>query len=366
MNNGLKSRIDIVMSTTITSIVLTLMMPGIISARPANQTPDAQEPTDDNLTLPAIPEVHLSLIEGFDDHASYRESISERLADLERRVNEAHDVKLRAKLLLAYANQILAYELEPACTLKLLRLHDPPAGHNQPQQLRSVFDRVDRVMKQAKDALNGAIEPPDDTGNDIRHTRKSMDILQLFARAQRSFLLDDAEDPSREARRAASGLSALVENNDHTISTAATFWQACIRSRDADPTVVLSRLDYALANVGKSTLPYSFFSRLLRCRMLADHGGYPLSLTLLLQLEEHSREWFIHATAFDYTYRTLSLMRIQTLRAWYEKLPEKTHSEERRWCVKQIQQLIESRFDEDHKPVMRLWPAVPIVAPIPE
>jgi len=353
------------MQKRLMSLKITLLIPALCSVALASPTSDIEESPKKNLTLQTLPKVRVPLIEEFDDQASYRQSITDRLKDLQNRANETKDEELRAKLLLAQANYILAYDVEPACTYKLLQLQDQPELDIQPQQLQAAFDRADRAIHQATEIINKIPEPDDDHENQIS-MRKSLDILQAFARAQRVYLLQDIENTQSEVRRAASGLSALVEMDHPKIASAATFWQSCIRNRESDHKAVLSRLEYALARVQKSTMPYSFFARLLRCRILADQGKYPLSLSLLLQMEEHSREWFFNATQFDHVYRSIALTRIQILRAWHEKLSEKSHTEERQWCLEQIQQLLESRFDSDKPIVVRLWPAIPIVTPIPE
>jgi len=349
------------------SLTITMWIPALCSVALATPTSDIEETPKKNLSLQALPKVRLPLIEGFDDQASYRQSITDRLKDLQNRTNKMKDDELRVKLLLAQANYILAYEVEPACTYKLLQLQNQPELDIQPQQLQAAFDRADRAIHQATEIINKIPEPePDDDHENQISMRKSLDILQAFARAQRVYLLQDTEHTQSETRRAASGLSALVEMDHPKIASAATFWQSCIRNRERDHKAVLSRLEYALAHVQKSTMPFSFFARLLRCRILADQGGVPLSLSLLLQMEEHSREWFFDATQFDPIYRSIALARIQTLRAWHEQLSEKNHTEERQWCLKQIQQLLESRFDSDNPIVVRLWPAIPIVTPITE
>lgn len=348
------------------TLTIMLWIPALCSVGLATPTQDIDE-TPKDLSLQTLPKVRMPLIEEFDDQESYRQSISDRLKDLQNRANETKDEELRAKLLLAQANYILAYEVEPACTYKLLQLEDQPELDIQPQQLQAAFDRADRAIHQATEIINNipAPEPDDDHKNQLT-LRKSLDILQAFAKAQRVYLLQDTENTQSDARRAASGLSALVEMDQPTIASAATFWQSCIRNRKSDHKAVLSRLEYALAHVQKSTMPYSFFARLLRCRILADQGGHALSLSLLIQMEEHSREWFFNAAQFDHIYRTIGLTQIQTLSAWHEKLSEKNQAEERQWCLEQIQQLMESRFDADKSIVVRLWPAIPIVTPIPE
>lgn len=349
------------------SIIITLWMPTFCSVSLGTPTSDIEESPKKNLTLQNLPKVHMPLIEDFDDQKSYRQSITDRLKHLQNRANETKDEELRAKLYLAQANYILAYEVEPACTYQLLQLQNQPELDTPPQQLQAAFDRADQFLHQAKEIIIKIPEPePNNDQENQISTRKSLDILLAFAKAQRVYLLQDTENTQSEARRAASGLSALVEMDHPKIAAAATFWQSCIRNRETDHKAVLSQLEYALAHVHKSTMPYSFFSRLLRCRILADQVGYPLSLSLLLQMEEHSREWFFDATQFDHVFRSIALTRIQTLRAWHEKLSDKSHTEERQWCLEQIQQILDSRFDADKSIVVRLWPAIPIVTPIPE
>lgn len=343
-------------TTTLFSVMLTFASALMLTPETtATDTVDAEK-----VALPLTPKVKPALVDGFDDIASYEQSVSDRLTELKTRLDETKDLNLRTKLLLAEANHILAYQLEPACTSILLRI-DPPSAPTLPyfKQVDLALDRASKTL----DELKSLQENPDDQ---VRQISRSLDILRSFNRALRAYLLKDADEPDREARRAATGLSALVEQDDAQIRSAALFWQACLRGLEEDPSSALSRLDYALQSISKATRPFSFYSRLLRCRLLADHESYPLTLSLLLQMEEHSLEWFFDAPSRKQSTTTLSLMRIQTLREWHDHLDDKRHNKERQWCAKQIQQLIDSRFDGDRKSVMRLLPAIPIIVPIPE
>lgn len=361
--------------TSITTTILCITLP-LVSAMMLTPEPTETDPLENKkVSLPAIPDVELALIEGFDDIESYDQSMFDRLTAIKNRIDETKDLNARIRLRLAEANHILAYLLEPACTTKLLRIDAPIPGARTPQ-VQQHFERADRALEQADQSLKLLVDsqenpdiPPDE---DVRQFQSSLGILRAFARAQRAYLLEDAEDPKREARRAATGLSALVEHNDAQIKSAALFWQGCLRGMEDDPSSALSRLDYALQNISKSTLPFSYYSRILRCNILADHGSYTLTLSLLLQMQElsrttdHGRSWFFDPASRQQSSQTISLLRIQTLHAWHEKLDEKTHEKERGWCAKQMQQLIDSQFDGKENYVMRLLPAIPIIAPVPE
>lgn len=356
--------------TSITTTILFVML-HLVSTMMFTPESTETDPRENKIvTLPAIPDVKLALIEGFDDIESYNQSMSDRLAAIKNRIHETKDLNTLTRLRLAEANQILAYLLEPACTSKLLRI-DAPA----PQVLQ-YFERADRTLDQAEQSLKQLVHSQENLDinpdEDVRQLQSSLGILRAFARAQRAYLLEDAEDPKREARRAATGLSAMVEYDDAQIKSAALLWQGCLRGMEDDPSSALSRLDYALQNISKSTLPFSYYSRILRCNILADHGSYPLTLSLLLQMEEltqmreHGRAWFFDPASRQQSSQTISLLRIQTLLAWHEKLDEKTHEKERGWCAKQMQQLIDSRFDGKENYIMRLLPAIPVIAPVPE
>ena len=113
-------------------------------------------------------------------------------------------------------------------------------------------------------------------------------------------------------------------------------------------------------------MPYAFFSRLLRCRLLADQGGWAVALTLLMQVEERCNDWFSDDIDRDRALRTCALVRIQILGVWRERLPSDTAEDERKWCDDRISRLRGERFGDDDTTVLRLSPAVPVLAIPPE
>ena len=81
-------RLYFAMRKRLMSLTITLWMPALCSVALATPTSDIEETPKKNLSLQSLPKVHLPLIEGFDDQASYRQSITDHLKDLQNRANK--------------------------------------------------------------------------------------------------------------------------------------------------------------------------------------------------------------------------------------------------------------------------------------
>lgn len=179
----------------------------------------------------------------------------------------------------------------------------------------------------------------------------------------RAFLLG-GDDPEslRASRRAASRLSVLLEDDNPQIAAAAGLWQACLRSRDSDPSRALELLDAALADLPRESLPFSFFARLLRCRLIAARGGHAAALALLTQIEDRCEDWLPDESQRNDAMRALALTEFQILRDWHGALTEPNQSEERQWCIDRARHLAAERFTEEHHSLLRLNPCIPLPA----
>jgi hypothetical protein len=316
-------------------------------------------------TLPEMPEIRPAPRAGFDDDAAFVRSIADRAADLADRAGRTADLTARVNLLLSSANLILAYELEPACTRKLLGIAAPSKADKA--ELSAALDRADNLIALADKTIRevtDANEKPDDRWQGLGRQQQA---LEAFAKALRAYLAPGLEPEAvRFIRRAASRLSVLLEDDNPRVVAAATLWQACLRGLETDLEPGLSILDPALANPRPQSLPYAFFGRLLRCRLVAAQGGYATALALLTQMEDLCDEWMSEDTDRGDALRAVSLLEIQILSEWHSRLSPTDHAAEREWCAERIALLRTERFGEGSETVLRLTEAIPILVSPPE
>ncbi|UCC32711.1 MAG: hypothetical protein JSU86_10590 [Phycisphaerales bacterium] len=315
--------------------------------------------------LPDLPRVRLAALPGFEDDAEYLRSISGRVTELEVQARQAGDPMRQAEPLLAAANLILAQQLEPTCTRRLLHV-DGNMDEPGEADLRSALDRADALIERAGAALKEPQVREDRPADRLQQITHRLQTLGAFAAALRAFLSPDkGPQAARDARRAASGLAPLREDRNQPVAAAASLWQACLRSLESDQGPALSVLDLALSDPVPESMPYAFFARLLRCRLLADRGHPATALALLMQVEERCSEWLATDKEREDAVRAAQLAEIQITADWYRRLNGSEASSERKWCAERIQTLIGDSFGEDGNTVLRLTPAIPIVASPP-
>ncbi len=311
--------------------------------------------------LPTL-DVRLAPVEGFDDDAAFVQSTATRATELALQADETADLPTRTDLLLAAANLILARELEPACTRRLLGLTGAEV-YLREDQIRGALERADAMLVKADavlDQVRDQADPPTDWVAEAAHR---LATLGAFAHALEAYLSPGESPGALDAiRRAASRLAVLLEDDRPPVTAAAMLWQASLRAREADPSRAMSVLGLVLSHPRQGTLPFAFFARLLRCRILASGGGYVVALALLTQLEDRSDTWL--ATAKDRTdaLRAITFVEIQILRDWRGGLSSPPDSPSRQWCTDRINTLIQDRFSEDGRTVLRLGVAIPIIA----
>jgi hypothetical protein len=258
-------------------------------------------------------------------------------------------------------------------------LPNPETGPNDLDALRARFESAASLIADAEEDLEAARaatpkpqepaaeEQAVDAKAEARQARISAAsaqrrALKAFHRALRAVLVPPTDvEVARERRRAASDMAALLENDDRRVAVAAAFWQAYLRKDEDDPKPALSRLEYALDDFAPSERPYAFFSRLLRCKVLALHDQRVAALALLKQIEERTFVWFPEADQQQVAASGVAWLEYQTLAAWHERLDIDTQVEERNWCRNEAQKTID-RALEEHAALPRLWPAIPVLS----
>jgi len=319
-------------------------------------------PANDAPLLPVAP---LASLEGFDDEADSQRFYAQQVAELTQRAEQAADALERAEAQLTAANLVLARLVEPACTRTLLRL---PAGQT-PDDLRSLFEQARSLLANAEGILSEDHPAETAPGTDDARARRRADladvlqVLQAFVTGLEAYLLPDGEaGGARTARKAASRLAMLLEHDDQTVVAAASLWHAVLRARNGEPDRVLGFVPPALKEPAHQELPYAFFSRLLRCRLLAARPDGPAAaLALLYQLEERCHEWLSAPEERAQAFRAASLVELQILSAWHQRLSDPKHEATRRWCTEQMGTATEERFGDPSATVYRLVNAIPVL-----
>lgn len=348
--------------------------------------PDEKEPHEAD--FPPLPDGSLTVPDGFADSQAYEQAIAAKVSELAAAGDRAADPITKTEYWLASANHALAYELEPYVSRRFLRLThaNDPADHRDDTHriLETATRRIEQALETLKEArpAPAAAEPAADEPEseespaetrDAEHEmrlyrlRQQADDLRAFATAFKAYLgdSDDSGPPGADSRDAASRLSPLLESEDPAVADAALFWQSVLLSRDEDLDAVLSRLDYINEPIVRAIDHYSFWGRVLRCRVMARHHPRSIPLALLLQLEERCFDWFADESKRESALRAVGLIRLQVLSAWYNLLDESTERSERAWCVDAAQRILDTRFNTEDHSVMRLAPLVPVVAPPP-
>lgn len=274
----------------------------------------------------------------------------------------------KARLLLAAANVILARELEPFCSQKILGLDSGETIESS----RAYFEAAGQLIAGAREVLSAArpaetlpedaVQPPvgDPGKGDLDSLVHLADALQSFLDGQRAFLLDGDESGTR--RRAASALAPLLEDPDRKVAAAARLWQALLRGVEPDPAAALQILGSSTAAPASDTWPFGLFARVQRCRLLGVRGAWSSALVQLIQMEDQLESWVPDMADRGSARRLFSLVRLRILKQWQESLaPEQTA--ERAWCAQQAEEIVKSYFSVETT-LLRLEPAIPEIVSI--
>ncbi len=355
----------------ITSLQITIISPATLawasyhsSEEPAvNQ--EAQK-TPDDVDTDALPPINLSdidlaPIEGFTDEAAYQESQTNYTEELVEQARQSSDLTKQAELWLVAANLTLAHNLEPACTRVLLRL---PAKRHIDKSASQMLDAVDEylghtseIVSQIKDA-----QPAGDAAW-LAQTTMKVRVLKAFSDAMRAIILfDQIEDVTRTMRSAASELAVWMEDDDEQIAAAAVLWYAVLRGHEFRLAPAMLVLPLATEELSRRALPFAFFSRMQRCLIMADHGRYATSLALLTKIEDRCEGWFTSDIDRADALRAVSVAETEVLRLWRDSLIEPSQNQSRLWCDQKLAEILKDRFQAPSHTVLRLRPAVPLVA----
>lgn len=309
-----------------------------------------------------LPKFTLASLHAAPEEGGDPSTIGARVIALSEQAATTDDPSVKAAYFLAGANLVLAYEIEPHCSQVFFGfpVAEPPSTSSE--GFTAAMDTADELLRRASEVIRN--EGLDGRGDPKPLHR--LTTLEQFSRALRVACSDVADaDAVARARQAAAELSTLLEDPDRAVVSAATFWQAVLRQREDDGARSLAALDLALADPARTGWPFDFFSRLLRCRLLAQRGSHATAIALLLQMEEHASDWAGNERDGAAAVRAVVHEQVRALDDWMGRLPEQTQSAQRAWCVSRIESLSRG-LDSGERTVTRLRPAVPVIAPPPE
>lgn len=311
----------------------------------------------------SLPEAHPARIEGFDDDAAYLQTVRARADELLQRAEAEAGETTRVELLLAVANHILAWELEPACTRQFLELSSVASPNAEAATALARAEQALRLSDEFLTRLRGRDATDPAWLSAVDHAYRT---LTAFAQALNEYLAPPGESgDSLRTREAASAIAVLMEDDDAGVAAAATLWHAVLRTRAGEPQAALAVLPASVTDAARSAMPHAFFAHLLRCELRAREGGYGAALALLAKMDEPAGAWFPAGAPRDDAMRTLAWTKLRVLRSWHEELRKTDErSAEASWCLERVQAIAADRLPEGRRTVSRISPVIPVIAAV--
>jgi hypothetical protein len=297
--------------------------------------------------------------DGLSDEAGYEDYLRRIAASIGQAAEQDQEPLDAAEHHLAAANWILARLTEPAVTRLLLgreRSDDRQTLRSAVAQARAHLDAGRALLASVADAQEPAAP---EARSDLE---LSLGTLSAFAEALAVAWADDQEDHALQAQQAASTLGILLEDERPAVAVTATLYQALLYQRADQAERALAVLDLAMGSLPVGGEAPAFFARVLRCRLLAQQGGYATAWALLLRLEERAYDWFETDQTRQEAARAVSLVRLATAEAWRDELAESGRTAQADWCQRAADQ-IAGQLGEDPPPgpVLRLGFSIPLL-----
>ncbi|MFH0983013.1 MAG: hypothetical protein V2A79_15950 [Planctomycetota bacterium] len=299
--------------------------------------------------------------EGVHDEEHYLREVHAQCEGYAALAREAADPAQAVESELAAANLILARETEPFASRRLLGLSQP----EDEASMRSALASARRRLGSAADRLENWVDE-DVPGRD-RH-RDRLETLQSFATALEAVWRPGDDEAAAQTRRdGVVSLAVLLEHERKDVASAAAVWQAVLYRQLGRPDRALELLPLATDRAEREARTYQLLSRLLRCRLIADRGGYAAACALLLQIEERIVEWFGTDEARAAAAHAAMLTRVQVLALWRDTLDPATEADEIQWCNRAIERIHgDAAVEGGSSPVLRLEETIPLIVPLPE
>jgi hypothetical protein len=232
--------------------------------------------------------------------AAGQKRFEENLDHLVQSLARATKPTNRAQAHLAIANAWLAGPTTHAATACLLGLDAPEdrarLNHAGTQAAKHLEKARALIADRGKPSTRNTAtrQTPTPSPEDQTHAQELQDSanrIESFVTLWRAFQRDTDPKARREPWiQAARALARLRESPEKTVAACARCWQAFAWGR-------AGRIDRAMrvlppATQPPKTDPYDFFSRLLRCRLLADQEQFAAAAALLIQIRASCDRWY--------------------------------------------------------------------------
>ncbi len=313
--------------------------------------------------------------DGIDTVDAYQGYLRRRIEALLASTKNGSDPTVSAEHLLGAANLVLAFETEPWVTWMLLAENDEPATASMQKLVDEALKYIaqaEKLLGQVTDQEGGADQTDQDEAAQLRRRDRvrlehlSEDLGAFAAALAYAFGEQVGPESIRDIREAASLLAVLLEDERPGVAASATLYEALLFKRANMHDRALAVLGLALQPLPKEHPKTAFFSRLLRCRYLAQNGAYATSWSLLLRLEELAQDWFKDEQTLAEATTATELMRLEVAKQWMSSLGESGAESERGWCQDAILHLETRLFGgDDSNPVLRMGAAIPLLLDIP-
>ena len=293
--------------------------------------------------------------DGITSEPDYADWLDKQIATLARRERAAREPAAQLPLVLARANLRLSRQAEPALTR--LMLHDATSADGG--RLAATLVPAQADLKRAAALLTRLEQSP------APHKAAAKQRERWRSEAANLTVLSDAMAAlagKADAQSCLTALGPLAASKQADLAAAARLLQAALMRQTGKVNEAIALLEPAV--IPPEQLPYDFFARLLRCRLLADRGGHAIAAAMAVQIDARCESWFDKSRQAE-ARRAVGLLRIDLARRWADQLERDglvSHAARRRAAAAKIRKQL---FDKDAV-VYRLGLAVPILAKIPQ
>ncbi|MFO0974630.1 MAG: hypothetical protein U1A27_14495 [Phycisphaerae bacterium] len=255
--------------------------------------------------------------------AQLNQRIGQRLNALRQQASQAGDPLEAACTELNAVELILSRQIEPALSRELL-------GVASTADRKSVVERV-RAASELLASADGHVkaskqEVPDELADRLATAHAYAELFgAVFSGPRRPIPTQPASQPTSPVDEriiaACRGLASLIDDGKPPVAAGARLWQAAAYRRAGRADRALQVLP--LASAPMTVVPLDIFSRLERCRALADLGQPAAAIALLMQLDTDSRlGQALPNSERGAARHALALLHAQILDRWADSLSE--------------------------------------------
>jgi hypothetical protein len=187
--------------------------------------------------------------------------------------------------------------------------------------------------------------------------------LRAFVQLFEAITSTAAEEQRADACREAAVHMAVLREHEHPeIAAAALLWQSFALELGGRRDRALAALPEALADPNR--ISFSYLSRLLRCRLLADGEQYSAALTLTIRIRQRCDDWFKSGEPKP-AKRLAALLQARITHRWVEQLETRQPLAAERLTAS-LDELRTELFDPGGGPVYHLDRLIPRLVEAPK